>query len=203
MRRTMKPVGALSPGAALGLVLTSLAFGSSMAFATNWGSQGDAENDWSDPDVNGVWLTNNDNFWVGRWYLTTTYANGVDDAMEELDDVANGDFNTTTQSTTSCPDSTYDACVMDYNYGANGYNGWNQCAGTTSGSHPNQVCSVCYVRINTFYSPPAKRIACHELGHAMGLRHTSSQSSCMKTTSSGGTSSSLSFHDLGHILDEY
>lgn len=149
--------------------------------------------------TNGAWLTNNDNLWVGRRGLTTTYANGVKDALANSFEPIPG-WSTTTEIASTCDDYRYDICVYDANYGNNGMNGWTECAGSISGSHPSKQCSVVYVRINTYYSPAAERIACHEIGHAVGLQHTSSSSSCMKT---GGTASGLSTHDKQHLDDNY
>lgn len=102
-----------------------------------------------------------------------------------------------------CPDEDWDVCVFDSDYGDNGFNGWNQCAGDTSGAHPNRRCSLGFVKINLYFSPPAKRIACHELGHSIGLRHSGNDASCMKTTQDGGSSARLANHDVGHVDDEY
>lgn len=190
-----------SPAVALVVAVVSLLVlqvGLVPAMATNFGSAGTAG---SSGTTNGVWLTNN-YFWnVGRRNLTATYSTGVYQAVEE--EYEPSDMDGAALTPDSCPDSGYDVCVYDYNYGDNGLNGWNACAGTTSGSHPTQRCSLDYVRINTYYSPPAKRIACHELGHSVGLRHTSDSASCLKRTADGGTSSDLTSHDRTHLNNTY
>lgn len=163
----------------------------------------------SDPDSvpgvsgtqNGVWLTNNANWIVGRRALTTKYFNGVTNAV--LDEYRPTDLDPTLLSPDSCPDSTYDVCVFDSDYGNNGLNGWNQCAGDEIGNHPNQVCTLAFDKINLRYDPPAKRIACHEMGHGVGLRHTQNDASCMKRTQDGGTSNQLTDHDAAHLDGEY
>lgn len=152
--------------------------------------------------TNGVWLTNNNFFAVGQRVLTSTYAGGVDDTIDNDYDNVN-DFDATTYATSACTDSKFDACVYDWNYGDNGLNGWNACAGATIGSHPSQQCTVTWARINTYYSRPATRIACHELGHAGGLRHKMVTSSCLMKTSDGGTSSVLNGNDEYHLTTEY
>ena len=180
---------------ALGLVAI---LGVSSADATNFGSAGTAG---TSGTTNGVWLSNN-NFWnVGRRSLSATYSTGVFNAVE--DEYEPTDLTANPLTPSSCPDSGYDVCVYDADYGDNGLNGWNACAGVTSGSHPDQQCSLSWVRINLEYSPPAKRIACHELGHSLGLRHTSTQASCMKRTADGGNSSDLTAHDRSHINSNY
>lgn len=153
---------------------------------------------------NGVWMTPNSTWWVGKRVLTSTYEGGVNNAA--LGQYGPTDLTVSVFIASSCgdnPDRAYDTCVYDENYGNNGLNGWNACAGSTSGSHPNQTCSKQWVRINLAYSPPANRIACHELGHSVGLQHWGEQGSCMKTTSAGGTSSVLHQHDRDAINQRY
>lgn len=169
------------------------------AQASNFGSSGSAG---TAGTTNGVWLTNNSNFVVYKRGLTATYAAGVDDAMNNDYDTITG-FSATSLTRDACTDSSADVCVYDSHYGDNGFNGWNACAGTTSGSHPRRQCSVTWVRINQEYNPPATRIACHEIGHSAGLRHTQEQSSCVKRTADGGDSARLSSHDRTHLRDEY
>lgn len=185
-------------GVSLGVVLGAAA----SVHAYNFGSAGAAGDDYPlTGSLNGVWLTNNNIFFVNKVALTATYSTGVDQAMAQMETAATGFF--TTVETTTCSDPLHDVCVYDSDYGDNGLNGWNACAGATSGSHPNQECSLCYSRINTRYNPPAQRIACHEIGHAAGLLHTSEQASCMKSTSIGGNSAVYSTHDANHLTVEY
>lgn len=180
------------------LLIGVLLIGSSPAAASNFGSQGSAG---TGGTTNGVFLTNNNVFFVAKLALTNKYASGVDHAMNDFDLVT--DFFASSATDSVCSDSAYDVCVFDANYGDNGLNGWNACAGTTTGSHPNQVCSVSWSRINQYYDPPAIRIACHEIAHAAGLRHTSNDFSCVKRTADGGTALTLSSHDAAHLANEY
>jgi hypothetical protein len=150
--------------------------------------------------TNGVWLTTSSTFNVHKRDLTTTYSNAVSTVMS-------GQYNPTDLTvnvfTSPSCNETARVCIFDSDYGDNGLNGWNACSGPTSGSHPNQRCGVQWVRINTRYSPPANRIVCHEVGHSVGLRHTSTQASCLKSTADGGNSSTLTSHDTGHINATY
>jgi hypothetical protein len=167
--------------------------------ANNFGSEGAAASLW-DPAYNGVWLSPTSSWHVGRISMTTTYSNGVYDAVGTQfgpTDLAVGVF-----SSSTCQAS-YEVCVYDADYGNNGVNGWNQCPGTVVGQNPNRTCSQQRVQINLFYSPPAQRIACHELAHSVGLRHTGEQASCVKKTSEGGNSQVLSTHDKNHLNDQY
>lgn len=191
--RGARALGVLSLATALALTATSAA-------ASNFGSEGTAG---ASGTTNGVFLTANASWSVAKVSLTSTYSNGVSSALSQQYNPT--DLNVSEYSPPGCGGSygSYDLCVFDANYGDNGLNGWNACAGSTSGSHPNMVCSMAYVRINTYYSPPAVRIACHEMGHSVGLRHTSEAASCMKRSADGGTSASLSAHDTGHLNGHY
>lgn len=183
--------------AVMGVTATFVVYPAAVS-ASNFGSAGTAG---TSGTTNGVWLTNN-NFWnVGKMSLTATYSTGVDQAVEEEYEAT--DFTANPLTPATCDEAGYDVCVFDSNYGDNGLNGWDACAGATTGSHPNQQCGLAWVRINQFYSPPAKRIACHELAHSVGLRHTQEQASCVKRTADGGTSSDLSAHDMAHINANY
>jgi hypothetical protein len=177
---------------ALSLVL------STTVLASNFGSQGTPG---TGGLTNGVWLTLDTTWSVTRVQLTTTYYNGVTSAIQTQ--CSPTELFVLLYTTTYCFDADHDLCLYDSNYGNNGVNGWNACAGSVIGQHPNQKCSVDWVRINLYYSPPAQRIACHEMGHAVGLRHTSDQASCMKQTSEGGTSQVLTQHDKDHLNGQY
>ena len=187
------------PRSSILLVTVIMTFALVAPASANFGSSGTAG---VGGTTNGVWLTNNNYFVVYKRSLSSTYAAGVDATI-------NNDYNTVTGFTaltltrSSCIDAYADTCVYDSYYGDNGLNGWNSCWGSTSGSHPNQQCSVTWVRINQTYSPPATRIACHEIAHSTGLRHTNNSASCVKRTADGGRSSVLSSHDRSHLRNEY
>lgn len=177
-------------------IIVSLVAG--VAQASNVGSAGTPG---TGGTTNGVWYTP-DRVWnIGKRSLTSTYNTGVEFAV--WGEYAPTRLNPATYVADSCYEYPYDVCVYDDDYGDIGLNGWNACAGATSGVHPSQTCSLQWVRINLYYSPPAKRIACHELGHSVGLRHTADQASCLKTTASGGTSSDLTPHDIDHLNARY
>lgn len=170
------------------------------SYATNFGSQGTPG---SGGTTNGVFKTNNAYWNVIRRDLTTNYSDGVTLTLGVDYDEIPG-FTATTWEESYCQESGMDVCVFDFDYGDNNLYGWNACAGSYSGTHPNMVCELNYTRINLHYAPPAMRIACHELGHSVGLRHTIDSASCMRPTSLGGTSSRLSNpHDYNHIADAY
>jgi hypothetical protein len=190
--------------AVVGLVIIGLVpLLASPASADNFGSSGKpgtGNNSKGEP-LNGVWFTKDFRWSVARMKLTATYSAGVEQAVEEEFNRSDLDgFVHNPIQCTEMPQTPSDVCVFDDDYGGNGLWGWNACAGTTSGSHPNQRCSLAWVRINLRYSPAAKAIACHELGHSVGLRHTSDQASCMKDPP---TSSRLTSHDIAHLNSTY
>lgn len=174
----------------------SVVFGSAYANFASWtGTVG------TDPlypsDIPGVYKDNNGIHNVLRRALTTTYTNGVIAAIADFDST---DLDSNSAAASECTDPGHDVCVYDYNFGANNLNGWNNCRGTVSGSDPNATCSLNRTNINTYYNPPAQHIACHELAHTIGLRHTSTAGSCL---TNGATTTTLSAHDRSHINGYY
>lgn len=176
--------------AVLAVVLVATASG---AKAANFGSAGTAG---TFGLTNGVWLQVNSTWTVAKVSLEAGTANAVDSVMSTQygPTVLN-----VSVSTASC--ASYDTCVSDSWYGANGAAGWNQCAGTTAGSHPNQTCTQTFVKVNLSYAIDEDVVVCHELGHSVGLRHTSSTTSCMYTSAT--TVYVLEPHDIGHIDGHY
>lgn len=165
--------------------------------ATNWGSLGTPG---ISGTTNGVWLTPNNTWHIGRRALTAAHNTGVINSAN--DDYGPTDLVVSVSSASSCPDADWDQCVFDSDYGNNGLVGWNQCAGSTNGSHPNQVCTLGFTKINLHYSSwtPAE-VACHELGHSIGLREgTALAGSCMRDPAESGI---LLQHDRNHINNHY
>lgn len=194
----MKPsrVSSATALGVLGIVAVQAIATADDVSAGNWGSAGDVG---AGGTTNGVFLTNDSNWIVRGRVLTDPYVTGMMEALQQS--YYPTDLTVTTYPwATSCAG---DLCVYDFNYGDNGLNGWNACAGPTQGAHPNMVCSLDYVRVNLFYAPPPKRIMCHEIGHSVGLRHTQEQASCVKKTSDGGDSAVLSDHDKAHVNAHY
>ncbi|MFY1669367.1 matrixin family metalloprotease [Plantactinospora sp. WMMB334] len=46
-------------------------------------------------------------------------------------------------------------------------------------------------------------IVCHELGHTVGLRHSTSAGTCIYTYPTAATTTGLEAHDLAHINTQY
>ncbi len=82
-----------------------------------------------------------------------------------------------------------DVRLYDDDFGLNGVFAWVNCpdGATRSGADPLEGCfnqtlkyNLAYTFDDTFYTSEGRKyMACHELGHTVGLRHTSSSSSCM------------------------
>jgi hypothetical protein len=84
-----------------------------------------------------------------------------------------------------------DVLVTDYYYPTIGLLGWVECLpdSDTSGIHPYRRCDRQKLRLNsryvaTYFNTDARRrrMACHEIGHTVGLRHrnSSTQRGCME-----------------------
>lgn len=170
-----------------GIVLMS----SAIAYAGNFGSSGSSG---VGGTTNGVWRTNNNNYVIAERNLTPAVATAINN-IESVYDAT--DLNYTDVVSNSCSDALRDTCAYDSHYGNNGFIGWNSCWGTVSGSHPNQQCSVTWVRFNLTYSANRTSSACHEVGHSIGLRHRASVDTCMNVPSS--VKQSLGAHDVDHI----
>lgn len=179
-------------------VVTAIAVGTTHA---NFGSQGDVG---ASGTTNGVFIADGVNHIVLRIDLDEEYDSGV--TLTLGFDYDTTDLNTDTWEEDYCPDDWYhDVCVYDGNYHDNGFWGWNACDDWTEGSHPNMICHHNVTRFNHYYeSEPNydyQHIACHELGHTVGLRHDWRTSSCMN--GNGVYSNTLSSHDKNHINGYY
>lgn len=116
-----------------------------------------------------------------------------------------------------------DVRIIDHNYGRTGLVAWAVCPGDntgTGGSHPNRWCRGQYVRFNRsypeFYSTDfeRRRLACHELGHTLGLRHRNTPIvvepeftiwGCMHEDVAwrSGVSADIDNHHRNHINNHY
>lgn len=166
------------------------------ASADNFGSQGRPG---TGATNSGVWLTEDRAFSVGYRNLEASTSDAMADAIEGSYQPT--DLEVSHGSASSCPDRTFDTCVYDSDYGDNGLLGWNACAGTIRDAHPAQRCSLTWIKINLHYAgADTMRVACHELGHAVGLRHSLELGSCMEE---GWGFDTLTAHDQSHINETY
>ncbi len=164
-----------------------------IAMATNFGSQGTAGGSIYN---NGVWLTNNSTLLVTRLELSSAYSTAVQNVLMSQYDPTH----LSVSISTTASFAGYDICYMDYTYGDGFAQAWTYCAGTTTGSHPNQRCSRAFIIIDNVWNPPATPTICHETGHAVGLRHSAESGSCMTQSLSATV---LTDHDRAHIDAAY
>lgn len=103
-----------------------------------------------------------------------------------------------------------DARIYDYLYGSNGFWAWTICptGSAKGGVDPDRWCRPQEVRYNlTYYAEAynteAKRryVACHELGHTVGLREAGSTADCMWAWSV--VTYNLSADHISHINAQY
>ncbi len=99
-----------------------------------------------------------------------------------------------------------DVVAYDFDYGDTGYWAWTACEDEASygGSNPDRWCKPQGIYFNqeyTWAANPRKSIACHELGHSLGLRHSSESTSCMKYAST--TNLSYTSHDSALLAGQY
>lgn len=160
--------------------------------ASNFGSSGSTG---SGGTTNGVFLTDGAFWSIAKRQLTSASSTGVSNAAA---DYMSTSLNPYVTAPSSCSDALHDVCVFDSDYGDNGFKGWNACAGTTTGGHAGMVCSLNWARFNLNYSSDKQALACHELGHGVGLRHTAETSSCMYTPTSS-SNRWLSDHEKDNI----
>jgi hypothetical protein len=70
-----------------------------------------------------------------------------------------------------------------------------------------KVCDHWHLHINTFYGPytrhAARALACHELGHTLGLQHTTATGTCMRTANPANLPLKIRPHDRRHLNNRY
>lgn len=187
----------------IGAVLVAFAFvllAALPASASNYGSQGP---DYGvGPNQSGVYLLPSATMTVKPVQLTANNRTALGQAN------TNSYVPTDLVVSTGANDMncvTHRICVFDGAYGNIGWYGWNNCRGNASGPHPNKTCSQQHVFLNTSQTPPNRqRLLCHEVGHAVGLRHTSFLATCMTTEIDDGTSNTIrTNHEAQHLNAMY
>lgn len=165
--------------------------------ADNFGSEGTVG---SDGVKSGVWFTPDATWKVINRGLTSTYSAAASTVLTNQYAPTTLSLWYTSSGLCGAGGGPFDLCLYDDHYGDNGFSGWNACHLYYSGTHPNQTCGQQWVRVNLTYSPPANFVMCHEIGHSVGLRHTSNPGSCLNINN---TSQVLHQHDKDHINSRY
>lgn len=129
-----------------------------------------------------------------RWSMTNNYNTHPDISMYEV-----------------TGSSAWDVAVSDASYGANGFHGWVDCppSAQQGGSHPNYYCMDQELRYNYTYSADfdtlteRRSVACHELGHTLGLRHPAAATNLGSCMHNGTNDYGLTQHDINHLSAQY
>lgn len=182
--------------------------GGQVANATNFGST--APGEFSPGRWSQVSLANNKTHSVDFFATTTRIGNITQWAL-------NNAFPTFDFSWSWVDGSNYDVRVSDDDFSDIGVYGWVNCPADAieSGSNPNRTCYKQTLKYN-LYAPYASdwdtlfgghNMACHELGHTVGLRHEpeSGSTSCMQTHETPDASDTRYYspEDIDHVLAAY
>lgn len=95
-----------------------------------------------------------------------------------------------------------DIVAYDTYYGTDASHQWwglYTCEATVA-SDPTK-CNQAYLRFNLSWGTPTTAVTCHEVGHSVGLDHSSLSTSCMQPVA--GTANDFDTHDRSHINDRY
>lgn len=193
------------PLAGLLAAITSIIISLTPALGSNWGALDEEHRCTTDEFSQ---CTANNNFhWV---WISTSLPNSLESALENS--LAN-DFDVVagiTAESVASYDSTTDVHAFNYTSAPTSWTAMETCAGfaTFGGSGIRRWCKPHLLYMNTGFHwndlddpNERKHYACHELGHTLGLRHTSSTSSCMKDQY---YAVDLSSHDITqHLEPEY
>ena len=153
-----------------------------------------------------------DHYWA-RVSLTTGGTTAANWGVTEL----NSSTEVDTFNDGTCKSHT-DICFYDGNYETapwiesvawwEGHNGLAHCNRTDNLFGLNGQCDRWYVLfdtadMDTMTTTELWALGCHEVGHTVGLKHTSDTESCMIAKSNERTSDGLSQHDIDHVDTRY
>jgi predicted Zn-dependent protease len=187
-------------------VLFAVALGAQPALASNFGSNTAAYNTPAHPcdaTASSQCIANNGTHW---WYPSALLANQLAATRYASDSVYDPVADVDTVEMTSS--SNVDVIVYDSNYGSS-YWAWTACSTTATygGSDPDRWCRPQLLRYDTShttaYDTTTERryLACHEMGHTLGLRHSGNTVSCLYPNQA--TSTLLASHDTGELNAQY
>ena len=189
-------VSRVSAGAVIALLLAS---STGSAYGTTFGSKS------CDTTYDSQCVANNGDHAV---YFGTPEINKTTADMQwVLDNVYNPIRDISAWNTADA--SIADVRYYDYEFGLNGIYGWTTCASGAAygGSYPSRWCKPQNLNLNISYSAvydtqtERRSIACHELGHTLGLQHAPDWSTCMYD--GYYVSTWINAHEVDHINAQY
>ena len=101
-----------------------------------------------------------------------------------------------------------DVWAFSFAYGLNNLWGWNTCMDDAlyGGSDPNKWCRPSEIDMNDSYAQTASQkrsIACHEVGHSLGLRHKNAAEPTTCMVANARTVQAFSSHDSSELAIQY
>jgi hypothetical protein len=201
---------------AMAAVVSALLLAALPVAADNWGANGYASGGPGPGDVacdttqESECIADNGTHYVYFSNVETPQYNATVDRMENVYEPIAGISMIELSSYTS----SVDVGVYDGYLGVNEYAGWTQCAAppgpgmTYGGSGRHRWCKPQHILYNLsrtgYFSTGERRrmIACHEMGHTLGLQHTTADASCMETDAN--TSETIrQNHEVLHLENLY
>lgn len=172
----LRIVRQFSFGLALALVWP-IVTASATNFGSNTSSGGTGAHE-CDDSASSQCVANNSFHSIYDFNLGATWTTAIADAIGKYDNMA-------PIRVEWDADSDADVLAAQGTYGLNNMWGWTLCSGTAvhMGVDPDEWCRPQWLNLNLSYSHDAgqkRAIACHEVGHTIGLRHSNESSgSCM------------------------
>lgn len=161
----------------------------------------------------GMYYADNADHYFARVNLTTDGTTAANWGITEL----NSRTDMATFNDGTCQSNT-DICFYDADYETSPWiqsvswwethNGLAHCNRASGLFGLGNRCERWYVLFNTakmngMTTSEIQELGCHEVGHTVGLKHTTNDDSCMKTDLAGRSSKTLSQHDIAHVDNRY
>lgn len=176
-----------------------LLFGVQVAFADNWGSNHASGNTSAHPCDTTLFSQcvddNNSDAILFVGTVAQSHKDAINWSIANYNSVAPAIF----MYISTLPPNLVDVQVKDQTAGMNGAWAWGACdvAASYGGTDPKRWCKPEILTWNLSYEATKyptttnkRDVACHELGHTMGLRHTVDSTSCMVNASQFTTTTS-------------